>query len=333
MEHLISVIVCTYNQEATIARTLDAILMQQCHVPFEIILSDDCSSDNTLSICKTYAEQYPDIIRLIANTQNKGVVKNYFDCILEARGQYIADCAGDDWWIDAYKLEKEVSLMEQHPNVNIVLTRWNWYNVATRELSLCPPPPFTTSIVKGHDALEAIITQTDMSVFHLCSSLYRRDIFLKASHEYPVFFNNSELVVEDIQLVFMMAYYGDIAYLPDVTMNYSVGSLSASTLSDDERQFRFVRQIMSLCHQLTQHFHLSSKHLERYFSKRLFTLSMHAFRSHNRALYLEVQKCEKELFIKRSTSVSIAYLVMRYDWLWRVTLLLRRIFVTIKRIG
>ena len=39
MEDLISVIVCTYNQEKTIARTLDSILMQQCHLPLEIVIA------------------------------------------------------------------------------------------------------------------------------------------------------------------------------------------------------------------------------------------------------------------------------------------------------
>ena len=53
MENLISVVVCTYNQEATIARTLDSILMQQCHVPYEIILGEDCSTEGTLAICET----------------------------------------------------------------------------------------------------------------------------------------------------------------------------------------------------------------------------------------------------------------------------------------
>lgn len=331
-DNLISVVVCTYNQEDTIARTLDSILMQQCHVPFEIIIGEDKSTDKTLSVCKAYAERHPTIIRLIANEHNKGVVDNYFDCLLKARGQYIADCAGDDWWTDVYKLEKEVTVMEQHPRVNIVLTKWNWYDVASKKLTPCFPPPFSSSIVKGHDALEAIITQTNMNVFHLCTSLYRTDVFLKAYHEHHDLFRNDKLVTEDIQLMFMMAYYGDIAYLPDVTMNYSVGNLSASTLPDDEKQFRFVYQIMWLCHQLTLQFHLNSQHIEQYFSRRLFALCMHAFRSHNEKLLLTAKACEKEWHIQRTMAVNIAYLIMRYKWLWRTTLLLRRFFVALKRI-
>ena len=67
MKPTISVIVVTYNQEATIGRTLDSILMQQCHVPYEIVIGEDCSSDQTLAVCEQYAEKHPDKIRLLAN--------------------------------------------------------------------------------------------------------------------------------------------------------------------------------------------------------------------------------------------------------------------------
>ena len=82
MENMISVIVCTFNQEDTISRTLDSILCQKCHVPFEIIIGEDCSTDGTLAICKTYQQKYPDIIRILANNPNKGIVDNYYDCLL-----------------------------------------------------------------------------------------------------------------------------------------------------------------------------------------------------------------------------------------------------------
>ena len=79
MEELISVIVCTYNQESTIGRTLDSILMQQCHLPIEIVIGEDCSTDSTLAVCQDYARRFPDQIRLFANPQNKGIIDNYFD--------------------------------------------------------------------------------------------------------------------------------------------------------------------------------------------------------------------------------------------------------------
>ena len=79
-----------------------------------------------------YDKRYPQI-RLFSNQQNKGVVDNYFDCLLACKGKYIADCAGDDFWVDPEKLEKEVCVMEQHPQVTMVITNWRFYNELTQQ--------------------------------------------------------------------------------------------------------------------------------------------------------------------------------------------------------
>lgn len=93
----VSVITVTYNQAGTIARTLDSILAQECDFDYEIVIGEDCSTDDTLDICRRYAAAHPDKIRLLHNTVNKGIIDNYFDCIMECRGKYIADCPGDDY--------------------------------------------------------------------------------------------------------------------------------------------------------------------------------------------------------------------------------------------
>ena len=49
---MVSVIVVTYNQEKTIGRTLDSILMQQCHLPIEIVIGEDGSKDKTRVVCQ-----------------------------------------------------------------------------------------------------------------------------------------------------------------------------------------------------------------------------------------------------------------------------------------
>lgn len=332
MEKMISVVVCTYNQEDTIARTLDSILMQQCHVPLEIIIGEDCSTDATLAICQHYAKEHPDIIRLLANSHNKGLVDNYFDCLLAARGRYIADCAGDDFWTDSLKLEKEVRIMEEHPNVSMVLTRWNWFDEYSQTVTLGPLPPFPTGTVKGSDMLEAIITQTSMDVFHLCTSLYRKDIFIKAYQENTFMFRNKEWVTEDIQVALSMARYGDIFYLPDVTLNYSIGKASASNMVDDEKQFHFVKKTIALCYYMTHHYQIQSSNINGFFSRRLFSLSMHAFRSHNPKLYQETLQCEKDWQVHRTLPIKIAYMVMSNKGLWMLMLLVRKLFVATKRL-
>ena len=328
MENMISVVVITYNQEGTISRTLDSILMQQCHVPFEIVIGEDCSTDNTRAICEQYAEKHPDIIRLISNPQNKGIVDNYFDCLLVCRGKYIADCAGDDFWTDPQKLEKEVSIMEVHDHVTMVITNWQYYNesdqktIPSRQQHLAPITP-------GRDLLKAIITQHNMSVFHLCTALYRADVFRKAYEEDTFLFRHKGFCSEDIQIAFSMALHGDIAYLSDITLSYSLGSESVSNSVDDVKQFGFVRKMTDLIHYLASKHHID---LADFFPDRIFALGMHAFRAHQPQLYQETLACEKDWQVDRPLKNQILFAVMSREWLWKMGLVVRQTVVKLKRV-
>ena len=331
MENLISVIVCTYNQERTIARTLDSILMQQCHVPFEIIIGEDCSTDNTLSICREYANR-DSKIRLIANTENKGLAGNYFDCILSAKGNYIADCAGDDFWTDPQKLEKEVTILEKHPDVTLVHTNWYTYDEDTQTQMASGAKPFTDDFTDGKQMLESIIIQTSVPVIHLCTSLYRTDIIRKALQEDDYLFRNKEFGCEDVQVAFTMALQGKIAYIPDCTLNYSQSGETISNSKDERKQFRFVRRVTDLSYYLARKYGLDSAAVKDYFRYRIFALGMHAFRAHDRDLFLETLECEKKWNTQRTQITSCLFVVMRRRWLWNIGLLGRGMFVTLKRV-
>ena len=328
MENMISVVVLTYNQEGTISRTLDSILMQQCHVPFEIVVGEDCSTDNTLAICERYAKNYPDIIRLICNPHNKGIVDNYFDCLLACRGKYIADCAGDDFWIDPQKLEKEVSIMEAHDNVTMVITNWQYYDEASHK-TIPSRQQQHAPITPGRDLLKAIITQHNMSVFHLCTALYRADVFRKAYEEDTFLFRNKGFCSEDIQIAFSMALHGDIAYIPDITLSYSLGQNTVSNSTDDVKQFAFVQKMTDLIQYLATKHHIN---LADFFPDRIFSLGMHAFRAHQPQLYQATLNCEKNWQVNRTLKNQILFTVMSREWLWKIGLVVRQTFVRLKRV-
>jgi glycosyltransferase involved in cell wall biosynthesis len=102
---LISVLVLTYNQEKFISETINSILSQVCSFSYEIIIGNDCSTDRTTLICEDYVNKFPEKIKLINREKNVGLTKNYVDCLKICRGTYIAQCAGDDYWIDKHKLQ------------------------------------------------------------------------------------------------------------------------------------------------------------------------------------------------------------------------------------
>lgn len=323
MENLISVIVCTYNQERTIGRTLDSILMQRCHVPFEIVIGEDCSTDHTRAVCEDYAARYPQI-RLFCNEHNKGLVDNYFDCMLACRGQFIADCAGDDFWVDDQKLEKEVNLMEADDSITLVHTAWRSYNELTKVATDSPRQPFPYPKINGSAILEAVITQTRMPVVVLCTALYRASTILQAYYANTQLFRNKQWNCEDIQIVFFLAMNGYVAYLPDVTLHYSQGQETVSNSNDSRKQFLFQKQTAMLSHLLSETYQIKGKKVEQFFQRRSFALLMHAFRLRDRKLRADALACAREWKVRPTLPFRLVTAITSNDFLWSLALYLRK---------
>jgi glycosyltransferase involved in cell wall biosynthesis len=118
----VSVFILTYNQQDFIANTLESILNQKTNFLFQLVIGEDCSSDNTRQICATYAEAYPLKIKLLPSVQHLGLINNFIRTIKECDGKYIAVCDGDDYWIDPLKLQKQFDFLEARPDFSIVYT-------------------------------------------------------------------------------------------------------------------------------------------------------------------------------------------------------------------
>ena len=117
---MVSVCITTYNHEQFIAQALDGVLSQQTNFDYEILLGEDQSSDRTREIAKEYAARHPERIRLFLHDyphdyQRNGGAKNFVHNIKNARGKYIALLDGDDYWTSPQKLQKQVDLLEAHP--------------------------------------------------------------------------------------------------------------------------------------------------------------------------------------------------------------------------
>jgi len=109
---IVSVAMVTYNHEKYIREALDSILMQIVDFKYEVIIGDDCSSDNTGSILQEYEKKYQDIFKIIYRNVNIGPTKNIYDVFLHCNGDYIAQLEGDDFWDDPQKLQKQVEFLE-----------------------------------------------------------------------------------------------------------------------------------------------------------------------------------------------------------------------------
>lgn len=120
---LVSISCITYNHGPYIRRAMDGFLSQKTNFPFEILVHDDASTDDTQAILREYEARYPDVIRPIYRTENqysKGIcnVSGAFN-FPRARGKYIAMCEGDDYWCDDRKLQLQADYMEAHPDCSM----------------------------------------------------------------------------------------------------------------------------------------------------------------------------------------------------------------------
>ena len=118
---LVSIHCAAYNHEKYIADAIEGFLMQKTNFKFEILIHDDASTDKTANIIRDYEKQYPDLIIPIYQKENqysKG--KSITKFIMEkTKGKYIAQCEGDDYWTDPYKLQKQLDYMEKHPECSL----------------------------------------------------------------------------------------------------------------------------------------------------------------------------------------------------------------------
>lgn len=109
----VSVLFITYNHEEYLRQSLDGILMQKTNFEYEIVVGEDCSTDNTREILKEYAAKYPEKFVLLFREKNFGrPTMNVYDTGMHCQGEYIAFLEGDDYWTDENKLQKQVDFLD-----------------------------------------------------------------------------------------------------------------------------------------------------------------------------------------------------------------------------
>jgi len=209
---LVSVSLVAYNASDYIKDAIESCLMQQTAFPFEIIIHDDASQDQTPQIIIDYASKYPDKIIPIIQTINQfsqGHEINAKINIPRARGKYIAFLEADDYWIDPMKLQKQVDYMEKHPEVSMCFT-------ASKEIDCSDTNKFYVNRYRNHDSYcspEDVILIGGRLV-NMGSALVRKSIY----ENLPDWYHTSQIWDNTIPLLAIT--HGKIHYLNEVTSIY-----------------------------------------------------------------------------------------------------------------
>lgn len=219
----VSVAIITYNQEKTIAQTIESILIQKGNFSIELIIGEDCSKDNTASICKEYQNKYPDKIKLILQESNKGLVQNFIDTIKACTGKFIGICAGDDYWIDQHKIEKQLQFFEKNPDFGVVST--SGYRLLVKK----------NKFVKGLAPLNPVL---DGLVFDKTwrGGVYAMPLSLLIKADLLKYIDFEEFLkrkfsVEDVPMQAILAKHTKFGHIDDLCVVYRVYSNSHSFIN------------------------------------------------------------------------------------------------------
>lgn len=195
-----------YKAAKTIGKTLEAILAQETDFPFEVIVADDASPDDTLAVCQAYQRQAPDKLRILRAKQNGGLCVNDVLAHAHARGEWIAECDADDLWLDPRKLQKQLDLCRAHGAV-FCATAFYFDNVKTRRRWVPLFPDRT------------IIPPKDIPKYYFQTStlFYRQDVYWRMVKECDVPFEGDPFKFH------CLARHGKMVYLNDVCSAYTVG--------------------------------------------------------------------------------------------------------------
>lgn len=223
-----------YNQEQYIAEAINSVLVQQTKFNVELIISNDCSTDNTDVIIVELIDDYKKDIRIryYNHDHNLGVKENFAWALSKVRGKYIALCEGDDYWTYPLKLQKQVDFLETNT-----------------EYSIC------FHAVKKYDQLNNIKTSQNIQ----SSKEFSKDKILLANMLHTVSFvfksehlassdllSNNETIGGDRLIAIMMAEAGKLFLMKDEMAVYRIHPQGVSN-SDEKHQLvkyhkRFIRQ-------------------------------------------------------------------------------------------
>jgi glycosyltransferase involved in cell wall biosynthesis len=127
---ILTIFCWTYNDVQFITKCIESVLEQITDFPVEIMVHDDASNDGTKEILIEYSLKYPSLFNNIFNEDNKWSkgINVSIPLFNKPKGKYISLLHGDDYWIDPYKLQKQVNFLESSTNYSFCFHKIHYFN-------------------------------------------------------------------------------------------------------------------------------------------------------------------------------------------------------------
>ena len=273
----ISVAIITYNQQDTIGQKLDSILCQKGDFQLEVVVGEDCSTDNTMAICQEYAERFPEQVVLLENTYNLGIMANFARVMKACTGDLIGICAGDDYWCDEQKLQKQMNYLTMHPECGVCTSGGYRHLVRRNQLAkgVAPWHPVADGDVRSYyfslDYIGGVYAQP-------LTMLFRRELL-----QYIDFddFITHGFSVEDYPMQAIFAQHTLWGHVPEEMVVYRMYSESETFITyDHPRYLQYHRGLMEIRRYLRekyalQLFNYSEEYIQDYLFYREYLLYLY----------------------------------------------------------
>ena len=240
---LVSVVCITYNHNKYIGDAIEGFLMQRTTFPVEIIVHDDCSTDGTADIVREYFRQSPRlIVPVLQEVNQRSQGKKILPMAIEkARGQYLALCEGDDYWIDPMKLQKQVSFLNEHSEYGMVCTNYDFF-IESKGRKLGSYSAMVFGRISQMDlTYEGYLNEElrDTHAIATATVLYRKSLYESFIREIG---NDAKHWPMGDAPIFLYAMQASrVRYLPDVTTVYRRLPSSASNIVDPDKRNAFAQ--------------------------------------------------------------------------------------------
>ncbi len=311
----LSVHLISYNNEKHIEQTLQSILKQKVDFTYEIVIGDDCSTDNTLNIINTYALKQPDIFNVVKNEKQLGILENFKATLDRCRGTYVFDIAGDDLLKSEDALQKMVAVLQNDSGLGFVDSGFDELNESDNTVT-----PFkNNTVINGakEDYKNAVLLGT-VSPIGLCfnkAKLYKHvdfDVYLKM-----------KLTIEDYPILVDMVMQTNFATIKESLHIYRVHDNSHSHQRNFENHLFHKNQMKTLFDYFSIKYNFSKQITDLYtqnLNKELLFL----------AGYFEKKALGKEIFKKinlKTYNDYVHYYASQY-YLVRKLISLKKRFLT-----
>jgi glycosyltransferase involved in cell wall biosynthesis len=252
--------VISYNNAKFLPETIDSILAQTVQ-DFEIIIADDGSQDNSMSIAESYASKNENI-RIVTheNHVNKGVSATCNLAVKQARGKFIALIGSDDAYFPHY-IEKTVTFLQKHPKIGFVygeIQRINEKNEILPNTPLC-------DVSIADDPIQVVL---DINGISAATVMVKRECYEKVG------LYEERIVYSDWEMWLKILNFYQIGFIPDLLAKYRLHQKNLSMGIDPSIHHQHIREFYTALQEKTKVCNnvLSEEKYQKFITERLACL-------------------------------------------------------------